>query len=252
VYIYTFVVSYVSKPMSANEMTHAPGPENVQYFHCNLTSPDSIKSAADSVKSKLGNPTVLVNNAGVAHGKTILATTPRDLTLTFNVNALSHYHLVQQFLPHMIEKNHGMIVTVASTAAYVTAPSMVDYASSKAAALSFHEGLSAELATTYNAPKVRTVVICQSYTRTSLFKGFDQGDPFINYPLYPETVAEEIVKSILAGRSRHVNMPGTGRYVGMGVRGWSEWMQYGLRKRCVNLMKGWDGRQVKQNDDKTS
>jgi short-subunit dehydrogenase len=41
----------------------------------------------------------------------------------------------------MIAKNHGMVITVASLAAYVTAPNLVDYTASKAAALVFHEGL---------------------------------------------------------------------------------------------------------------
>ncbi len=59
----------------------------------------------------------------------------------------------------MIANNHGMVVTIASVASYVAAPQMVDYSASKAAALSFHEGLTSELTTRYNAPKVRTVVI---------------------------------------------------------------------------------------------
>jgi len=115
----------------------------------------------------------------------------------------------------MIAANHGMIVTVASVAGYLSAPSMVDYASSKAAALSFHEGLAAELTARYNAPKIRTVLMAQSYTRTALFEGFDSKGV-----LYPETVAESIVKAV--------------------------WMQYGLRKRLGKLMAGWKGRQVVQ------
>jgi len=58
----------------------------------------------------------------------------------FNVNTLSHYFLAQEFLPSMVRANHGMVVTVASAAAYITAPRMVDYSASKAAALAFHEG----------------------------------------------------------------------------------------------------------------
>lgn len=199
----------------------------------------------------MGDPTVLINNAGVAFGKSILDTTERDLNITFKVNSFSHYYLAHAFLPHMVKNNHGMVVTVASAAGYVTAPNMVDYASSKAAAVSFHEGLSAELPTVYNAPKVRTVLMCQGYTRTALFQGFKAGDPFFNYTLYPETVAESIVKAVLAGKSQHIFLPGMGRYVSMAVRSWSEWAQYGLRKRTVDLMKGWKGRLVDQGDEKS-
>lgn len=140
----------------------------------------------------------------------------------------------------MIERNHGMIVTVASYAAYVAAPNLVDYASSKAAALSFHEGLSAELGSIYKAPKVRTVIMCQNYTRTKLFEGFD------GKALYPETVAEEIVKAVFRGKSAHILTPQAGWLTVPGMRNFPLWMQYGTRKRLVNLMAKWQGRQVVQ------
>jgi short-subunit dehydrogenase len=140
----------------------------------------------------------------------------------------------------MIEHNHGMIVTVASYAAYVSAPSMVDYASSKAAALSFHEGITAELATVYKAPKVRTVIMCQNYTRTKLFEGFD------GKALYPETVAEEIVRAVLRGKSAHILTPNSGWLMVPRLRSLPLWMQYEIRKRLVRLMAKWQGRQVVQ------
>jgi short-subunit dehydrogenase len=212
----------------------------VRYFHVDLASTSSIESAASAVKAAMGNPTVLVNNAGCARGKSILDSTERDIRLTFNVNTLSHYFLTHQFLPSMIERNHGMIVTVASMIAYVTAPNLVDYASSKAAALTFHEGLSAELATVYKAPRVRTVIMCQNYTRTPLFEGFK------GKGLYPETVAEEIVRAVLKGKSKHIIMPESGWLLAPRLRSLPLWMQYGLRKRLVKLMAGWHGRQVAQ------
>lgn len=221
-------------------------PPTVQYFKVDLCDHEDIARVTAAIQSTVGHPTILINNAGVAKGKTIIESTPRDINLTFGVNAFAHYHLARAFLPSMIAANHGMVVTVSSAAGFVTAPTLVDYAASKAAAVSFHEGLHAELATVYNAPKVRTVLVCQGYTRTTLFQGFKQGDPFVNYVLYPETVAEEIVKAVLAGRSRTLHLPGVARWVNMRLRAWSEWAQYGLRKRTVELMKGWKGRQVVQ------
>ncbi|KAI8938784.1 hypothetical protein NX059_004647 [Plenodomus lindquistii] len=211
----------------------------VSYFACDLSSSSSISSAAKSVRSSLGAPTVLINNAGVARGKTILDTTEKDINLTFKVNTFSHYYLAHEFLPDMIKNNHGMVVTVASIAAYVLAPSLVDYSASKAAALAFHEGLTAELVSHYNAPKVRTVLMCQGYTRTALFEGFGGS------ALYAETVAEEIVKAVLKGRSRHIVLPETGWAILPRVRGWPIWLQTLLRGH-LDLMKNWKGRQVQQ------
>jgi short-subunit dehydrogenase len=140
----------------------------------------------------------------------------------------------------MIERNHGMVVTVASLASHLPAPSMVDYAASKAAALAFHEGLATELATMYKAPKVRTVVMCQGYTRTALFEGF------AGKALHPETVAEEIVKAVFEGKSKTLVLPEAAWGIVPKVRGWPLWMQYLLRKGLRNMMSGWKGRQVVQ------
>ncbi|KAH7551372.1 hypothetical protein BM1_09688 [Bipolaris maydis] len=216
-------------------------PPSVSFFKCDLSSPKAIAETASAIRAALGNPTVLINNAGVARGKNILESTEKDINLTFRVNSMSHYYLVQQFLPHMISTNHGMIVTVASLASYLPAPNMVDYCSSKAAALTFHEGLSTELVNTYKAPKVRTVAVCQGYTRTALFEGFDPTGA-----LYPETVAESIVKAVLSGKSQHIVLPENVWGVVPKLRGFPLWIQYGIRKRLGGLMKEWKGRQVVQ------
>lgn len=75
---------------------------------------------AQQVRAEVGYPTVLINNAGVARGKSILEAKEKDVRFTFDVNTLAHYWLVQEFLPDMVENNHGMIVTVASIASWVT------------------------------------------------------------------------------------------------------------------------------------
>lgn len=185
-----------------HQSTHAniskPGP-NVTYYKCDITNTSTIASVAAEIRSTTGSPTILINNAGVCRGKSILDASEKDIRFTFDVNTLAHYWLAKEFVPSMVEKNHGMVVTVASLAAYATVPNMVDYASSKAAAHAFHEGLTAELKTRYDAPKVRTVLskyfifqgqifgyrrlnaatVSQGYTKTALFEGFGQGNQFL-------------------------------------------------------------------------
>lgn len=135
-------------------------PPTVSYYGCDLTNPSAIEDVCSQIRDVVGAPTVLINNAGVCRGKPILEMTDDDLKLTFDVNTYAHHRLGKQVLPDMIKRDHGMIVTVASSAAWATAPRMTEYAASKAAALAFHEGLATELVTEYNAPKVRTVVVC--------------------------------------------------------------------------------------------
>jgi all-trans-retinol dehydrogenase (NAD+) len=216
---------------------------NVYYYKCDITSPATISSVAAEIRKDVGAPTILINNAGVARGKNILDASEKDVRFTFEVNTLAHYWMAKEFVPSMVAANHGMIVTVASYAAYITVPNMTDYGASKAAALSFHEGLTAELKTRFNAPKVRTVVINQGYTKTPLFQGYNNDSKFLVPSLEPETVAEEIVKKVLKGSSGQVIIPGFGVTLAF-LRGFPHWYQMRVRSDGGKIMTNWHGRQV--------
>lgn len=216
---------------------------NVFYYQCDITSPSTISAVAAEIRRDVGEPTVLINNAGVARGKSILDATEKDVRFTFDVNTLAHYWMAKEFLPSMVVKNHGMVVTVASIAAYITVPNMVDYAASKAAAMSFHEGLTAELKTRYKAPRIRTVLVSQGYTKTPLFQGYQNDSPFLMPTLEPETVAEAVVKQVLSGHSGHILIPGFSGVL-TALRGLPHWMQILQRAKGKNIMTKWHGRQV--------
>ena len=202
-----------------------------------------MAAAAEKIRTQVGDPTVLINNAGVATGKTVLDSQPGDVRLTFDVNTLAHYWTVQTFLPRMIARNHGMVVTVGSYASWTPIPNMVDYGASKAASLALHEGLTAELTTRYKAPKIRTVMVHPGHTKTDLFVGYEQANDFIAPKLEPESVAEAVVKQVLTGRSGKVVMPEAGRFLSaLGVL--PDWYAVPLRASAQSCMINFKGRQV--------
>ncbi len=71
------------------------------------------------------------------------ANTFRDLFLTFFLQT------VKSFLPDMIMQDMGHIVTVASLAGLTGSDRLVDYCSSKFAAVGFDESLRTELAVSF-------------------------------------------------------------------------------------------------------
>jgi all-trans-retinol dehydrogenase (NAD+) len=113
-------------------------------------------SVANEIKEKHGDPTALVNNAGVSICRPIFNETEQQLRNIFNVNTISHFLLAKEFVPAMAKANHGHVVTVSSMAAYGSYCKNVSYTCTKASTLAFHEGLAQELKHEYNAPKVRT------------------------------------------------------------------------------------------------
>jgi all-trans-retinol dehydrogenase (NAD+) len=128
---------------------------NVHYYEVDITSSTAIKEIANKIRSAHGEPTVLINNAGIGPNKNIFDETQEEIRRVFDVNTISHFLLAKEFVPDMAKKNHGHIVTIASMASFLVFAQNTDYSCTKASALAFHEGLGQELKSRYNAEKVR-------------------------------------------------------------------------------------------------
>jgi NADP-dependent 3-hydroxy acid dehydrogenase YdfG len=136
----------------ANFLTDA----NQYFYKLNVSSSSEIAEVAAQIRKEHGEPTVLINNAGIGNAKPILELPENRLRSIFDINIIAHFLLLQEFLPAMVKSNHGHIVSLASMASFSTQATNVDYAATKAGVLVLHEGLAQELRFVYNAPKVRT------------------------------------------------------------------------------------------------
>ncbi|KAF2180260.1 dehydrogenase/reductase SDR family member 8 precursor [Zopfia rhizophila CBS 207.26] len=198
---------------------------SIKFFACDITDPSAVRSAAEAIRSTMGAPSILVNNAGVADAHTILDTSDEWLRKVFDVNLLSNFTTVKAFLPDMIAQNKGHIVTVASTASFVGVAGMVDYCSTKAGVLSFHEGLNQELKHRYNARGIRTTSIHPNWVRTPLIKSWEKSLRATRSSLIePQTVADKIVNQIINVTGGQVFIPSHAARVAL-LRGWPNWLQ---------------------------
>src|SRR5262249_8297982 len=104
----------------------------------------------------------LINNAGFGTtGRFDRLPLAREIEeIELNVTAL--VPLTTLFLPSMMQRRHGTIINVASTAAFQPIPYMATYAATKAFVLSFTEAISAESAGT----GVRILALCPGPVRT--------------------------------------------------------------------------------------
>ena len=220
--------------LSPSQLLSGP---NIHHFTCDITSPEAVAEVAASVRTTLGNPTILINNAGIASGQPIINTTDASVERTFAVNILAHFRLVREFLPSMVTTNHGTVVTTASCAALLSTPAIVDYSCTKSAALAFHEGLAAELSTMYKAPKVRTICVCPAWVQTNMTKTIEVRDKFVFPMLEVETVAEKVVEKILSGSSGVLVLPETANWLLWPLRMMPMWWQVALRKSTGGSIK---------------
>ncbi|KAH7131577.1 putative short-chain dehydrogenases/reductase [Dactylonectria estremocensis] len=209
-------------------------PSNVTFFELDVTSPDDIRKVAKSIRRDVGEPTVLINNAGVASLKTILDETDQEIRRTFDVNVVAHFFLIREFLPWMISQNHGHIITIASMASFVTVASNIDYCCSKAAALAFHEGLVQELKHRYNASNINVSIVHPMWIRTPMFEAVLKKGHFSDILLEPHDVADVIVAQVIGGRSGQLFLPGY-YSIGSMLRGLPTWVQEFIRDMRANL-----------------
>lgn len=114
-------------------------------YQCDVTKKEDIFAIAKNVKEKIGDVTILVNNAGIMPCRTFLNYTTDEITQIFNINVLAHFWLLQAFLPSMIKNNYGHIVALSSLAGIIGLPNLIPYSASKHAVQGLMEALEDEL-----------------------------------------------------------------------------------------------------------
>ncbi|KDN65192.1 putative short chain dehydrogenase [Colletotrichum sublineola] len=217
-------------------LTWRPAPEaNVQYFQCDLSDKTAIRTLCERVRREVGNPTVLVNNAGLARGFSVMDGTYTDVELTINTNLIAPFLLVKEFLPHMVKSNHGHIVHVGSMSAMMPPARIADYAATKAGLIALHEALQLELKYVNRAPKVRLTLGIFGFIKTPLFRSERTGQSAFLFPLLEsDAVARCFVDTLYSGFGKTIYMPGIMRYVAM-LRGGPEWLLSVAREQTQKL-----------------
>lgn len=171
---------------------------NITYYKCDVSKWEEVEAVSKKVIEEIGEPTMIVNNAGVVQGKLLIDLSPADLNQTFGTNTLAHFWVLKAFLPYLIKAKSGHIVTMSSSMGLTGVAQMSDYCASKAAVIGLHESLRYELDKRYKCPNIRTTLVCPGHVTTSMF----QAVTLPNYSwfrfLAPSVQPVAVVKRIIA------------------------------------------------------
>lgn len=173
-------------------------------YLCDVSDRVEVGAAAEKVRSDVGDVDVLVNNAGVVSGRLLLDLTDEQIERTFAVNVLAHYWTTRAFLPAMVQRDAGHVVTIASAAGLAGVPRLAAYVASKHAAVGFADSLRVELSRV--APGIRTTLVCPYFVDTGMFAGARTTFPRLLPILHSEDVVARTVRAVEHDRSR-VLMP---------------------------------------------
>jgi all-trans-retinol dehydrogenase (NAD+) len=167
---------------------------------CDVTDRAEVYRQAETTIRELGPVDVLINNAGVVSGSTLLDTPDEKILHTMQVNTLAHFWTCKAFLPAMLKRDAGHLVTISSAAGLIGITGLADYSASKFAVYGFHEAIRMELAR--RKSRVKTTVVCPFFIDTGMFRGVKTRFPWLLPILKSEYAARRIVGAVLRERKR--------------------------------------------------
>lgn len=147
-----------------------------------------------------GAPDIIIANAGSGVGTTTeLAEDLVHFQDTLDVNVMGMVKTFQPFVAAMREQKSGTLVGIASVAGYRGMPGSTAYSASKAAAISYLEGLRIELRNS----GVKVCTICPGFIATAMTEKNPFPMPFI---ISAEDAAKRFAR-VIAQQTSHATIP---------------------------------------------
>lgn len=130
-----------------------------------LSESDAAAQLVSTLRERQISVNSLINNAGFGLFGDLTDTDPERLTQMIDLNVRFLTDLTRLLVPQLDYDGSGVLVNIASNAAFQPIPGMAAYAASKAYVLSFTEALSYELKGT----GLKVLALCPGPTKTEFF-----------------------------------------------------------------------------------
>ncbi|KAK6096317.1 hypothetical protein MT418_003157 [Batrachochytrium dendrobatidis] len=177
--------------------------ENVCYFECDVSDSKAVEQVGSKIVNQVGNPTALINSAGIVSGKTMMDLTVSEIKQTIGVNLLGPFYTIKAFLPGFMDRNKGHIINIASVLGLSGTAQVSDYCASKFGVVGMTESLRQEIAHS----NVYVTCVYPGLTTTGMFEGLSHKFPWLTPFMEPKRVAHAIVDALESGQSHDIKFP---------------------------------------------
>jgi NAD(P)-dependent dehydrogenase (short-subunit alcohol dehydrogenase family) len=137
---------------------------NSKYYQVDVTKEEQMKYFSSQVVKDLGQPDILISNAGVSSMAPLTDLSVEDWDFNMNVNAKGTWLFLKHFAPLCIDRKKGRIVLLASMAAKLGAPLLAHYSASKFAVIGLAQAAAKEFAP-YN---ITVNAVCPGFVKTGM------------------------------------------------------------------------------------
>lgn len=179
-------LSIESAQDAVDEIKNAGG--TVFSYACNVSSQADVKAAFE----KIGNINILINNAGIANVGKVDTTSEADFDRVMDVNVKGVYNCLFAAIPQFRLSNGGVILNMASIAAWVGISDRFAYSTAKGAVMA----MTLSVARDYLSENIR----CNSISPARVHTPFVDGFISKNYAGKEEEMFDKLSKSQPIGR----------------------------------------------------
>ena len=170
-------------------------PATVETYAGDVRDAAAMRAAGADFTARHGTPDLVIANAGVSYGN--ITTSEKDVEVfreILEINVIGMVNTFHPFAADMRKRGGGKLAGIASVAGFRGLPGATGYSASKAAAISYLEGLRVEM-----RPKgVRVVTICPGFIATPMTEKNPYPMPFI---LEANDAARRIVRVLDSSKS---------------------------------------------------
>lgn len=169
------------------------------YMHCDITQQSDIDNLRNAIIDKWQGVDIVINNAGVASGGSLMGESIEQWQWVININLLGMVRVSQTFLPDFKAQGSGYFINIASQAGLTPIPFMNSYNAVKSAVVGLSETMKLELA----FDNLDVSVVCPSFFKTNLDESMRTSEPamkkmmdkaFEKSDISAEQVADEIYR----------------------------------------------------------
>lgn len=168
----------------------------VAFATADVSDITAVNAAIAAVTKELGEPDILLNNAGIAAFGGFMDLEPAQWEEIIRVNLLGVYYVTRAVLPGMIARKTGDIINISSTAGQRGAPLTSAYSASKFGLLGLTESLMLEV----RKHNIRVSALTPSTIATDMAKELNLTDGNPDKVLQPEDLAEFVVAQLKLNR----------------------------------------------------
>jgi len=163
-------------------------------YPVDLSDFKQINNAAERIKSEVGVPDVIINNAGMGKWLFIEETEHVEIEQMMSVPYFAAFHTTRAFIKEILERNSGHIINVNSPASLMAFPGANSYTGARWALRGFNDALRADM----NGTKISVSMLVAAKVSSSYFDnnpGSEERVPKIS-ALFGTLTPEQVAKSI--------------------------------------------------------